>query len=87
MRNSASHLSIFPTLLDAFGYSPEWVRRVYGAGLAGPREPCLTYVSLGWSGQSRGGRRKMVDTAEFVKTVEFPRREQHGAAAPLVIRN
>lgn len=39
MRDRASHLNIFPTLLYAFGYGRDWLEAEYGPTLAGPRGP------------------------------------------------
>lgn len=81
MLNRASHLNIFPTLLYAFGYSRDWLEAEYGPTLAGPASPYLVYVSLGWQGPAAARNRHTVDTSEFVKSVEFPRRGG-GSAAP-----
>jgi hypothetical protein len=45
MRDRATHLNIFPTLLVALGYSRDWVTANYGATLAGPSGD---YLTVGW---------------------------------------
>lgn len=68
MRDRASHLNIFPTLLYAMGYSREWVEMEYGPTLAGPPGP---YLTLGWHLPYPTRRNPLV---EFWRTDHFPGR-------------
>lgn len=45
MRDRASHLQVFPSLLLAMGYAREWVEAHYGPTLAGPPGPRLRLAS------------------------------------------
>jgi hypothetical protein len=45
MRDRASHLNIFPTMLYGMGYPRDWIEATYGPTLAGPASP---YVTVGW---------------------------------------
>jgi hypothetical protein len=74
MCGRASHINIFPTLLYAFGYEREWLEAQYGHTLAGPPDPYLVYVSLGWSGPSGSRNRHTVDATQFTESRHFPRR-------------
>lgn len=72
--DQASHLNIFPTVLDSFGYDEAWVQDTYGPSLAGPPGPYVSYVNRGWQGQQRGADRHTVRASDFVTTEHFPHR-------------
>ncbi len=74
LRDRASHVNIFATLLYAFGYERGWLETEYGSTLGGPPAPYLVYVSLGWRGPAASVKRQTVDTTQFTESEQFPRR-------------
>jgi hypothetical protein len=74
LSDHASHLNIFPTILEAFGYAPEWVTATYGPSLEGPRSDYLTYVHRAWQPQTRLRERHTVRPNAFAESTGFPRR-------------
>jgi len=79
MRDRASHLNIFSTLVWSFGFPREWVERTYGPTLAGPPAPYVTYVHLGWRAGASRSERHTVRATDFSVSKTFPRRD---ASAP-----
>jgi glucan phosphoethanolaminetransferase (alkaline phosphatase superfamily) len=74
MRNRASHLNIFPTLLYGLGYAREWIEATYGPTLAGP---AMEYTTLAWHLPYPTKRK---DTVDFEITPHFPGRgAQHAS--------
>lgn len=69
----ASHLNIFPTLLDAFGYDAAWTNETYGSGLSGAPATYLSFVNRGWQGK-RGADRNRLQSGDFTETTHFPYR-------------
>jgi glucan phosphoethanolaminetransferase (alkaline phosphatase superfamily) len=74
MRNRASHLNVFPTLLYGMGYSKAWIEATYGPTLAGPPSP---YVTVGWVPYPPPRQKSM----EIQIAPEFPGRTTPGATA------
>ena len=83
MRNRASHLNIFPTLLYGLGYARDWIEATYGPTLAGP---AAGYTTLTWH-LPYPTRRK--DTVDFEITAHFPglgsQHAQDATAVPPVV--
>ena len=74
MRDRASHLNVFSTLVWSFGFPREWVERTYGPTLAGPPAPYVTYVHLGWRAGASRSERHTVRATDFKVSETFPRR-------------
>jgi hypothetical protein len=68
MRDRASHLNIFPSLLLGMGYDRPWLEDLYGFTLAGPPSPYLTLVGQPFPTRRRG-------LVEFSRSARFPRRD------------
>lgn len=75
MRDRASHLNIFPTLLYAMGYPGDWITATYGPTLAGPATE-YTWVD-GWLAHPT----RRDTSVNFVKTRHFPGRGTVGPEA------
>jgi hypothetical protein len=82
LKDRATHLNIFPTLLFALGYEPQWLQDAYGATLAGPPSTYLTYVSRGWGPRTSLRERHTVKTSDFVESDRFPGRAVVPREAP-----
>jgi hypothetical protein len=75
LSDRASHLNIFPTLVEAVGYGPD-VARAYGPTLAGGPIPYLTYVNRGWHARQSRSERHTVRATDFVQSAGFPFRRK-----------
>ena len=84
LRDRASHLNIFATVLYAFGYEQGWLEDTYGPTLAGPASPYLTYVNLGWRPRGTSNDRHTVKATDFVESTAFPRRDTSQAWRPML---